>query len=173
MSKQFAQGSDISHRLRHFVMIHQEMFGMEPIAHEWLSSCRLGLRDFVLMMRKHQIDAPAVDVERVAEILHGHCGALDMPAWASGSDRRFPKMFAGLGRLPQCEVAHIVLIVAIYVHASTGLHAGHIDFREFAVRGKFRDAKVDRAIAGVRESLFGEALDEPYHILDVFGGPGY
>ncbi len=42
---------------------------------------RLG--DFVLMMREDEIDAAAMDVERLAQMPPGHGGALDMPAGAS------------------------------------------------------------------------------------------
>ena len=39
-----------------------------------------GLREFVLMVRKHQIDAAAMNVEFFAEMLPGHRRALDVPA---------------------------------------------------------------------------------------------
>ena len=39
-----------------------------------------GLREFVLVMRKHQIDAAAMDVELLAEMLPRHRRAFDVPA---------------------------------------------------------------------------------------------
>ena len=160
VGKQFAQRREIPQRLRHFFVIHQQVLGMEPVARERLSGGRFGFRDFIFVMRESQIDAAAVNVQRVAQIFHGHGGAFDVPAGASRADRRLPEMFAGLGRFPQGEVARVVLVVAIHVHARAGLHAAHVDFRKLAVRRKFRDAEIGRAFAGVRESLFGEPLDQ-------------
>ena len=84
---------------------------------------------------------------------------------------RLPEMFAGLGRFPEREVARVVLVVAVHIHARAGLHAGHINFRKLAVRRKFRDAKIGRSVAGIGESLFGEPLDQLHHVVDVLGGP--
>ncbi len=41
-----------------------------------------------------------VDVERFAQILHGHRGALDVPAGTPRADLAVPKYFAILGRFP-------------------------------------------------------------------------
>ena len=38
------------------------------------------LREFVLVVRKHQVDAAAMDVELLAEMLPRHRGAFDVPA---------------------------------------------------------------------------------------------
>ena len=101
---------------------------MEPVAHERFSGGRFGFGNFIFVMRKGQIHAAAVNVQRVAQILQRHGGALDVPAGTPRSDRRLPEMLAGLGRFPQREVARIVLVVAIHVHARAGLHPGHVNF---------------------------------------------
>ena len=41
-------------------------------------------------MRKNQIDAAGVDVQRLAQILHRHHGALDVPARPARARRRYP-----------------------------------------------------------------------------------
>ena len=79
-------------------------------------------------MRKSQIDAAAVNVQRFAQILHGHGGAFDVPAGTPRPDRRLPEMLAGLGRFPQGEIARVVLVIAVHVHARAGLHSGHVNF---------------------------------------------
>ena len=60
-------------------------------------AARLG--DLVLMVGKYEIDAAAVNVERLAEMLPRHRGAFDMPAGPAGrSDAagRRPGGLAGL-----------------------------------------------------------------------------
>ena len=84
--------------------------------------------------------------------------------------RRLPEKFAGLGRLPKSEIARVSLVVAVYIDARAGLDAGDVEFRKLAVIRKLRDAKIDRAVADVREALRGEPLDELHHVLDVVGG---
>ena len=58
------------------------------------------LGDFVFVMRKREVDAAGVDVQRVAQILHGHGGALDVPARSAGTDGVSQKCSPGFGRFP-------------------------------------------------------------------------
>ena len=127
---------------------------MQPVAHERFAGGGLALRDFVFVVRECQVHAAGVDVERVAEIFHGHGGAFDVPAGAAGADARLPEMLAGLGRLPQREIARVVFFILVHVHARAGLDAGHVDFAELAVVRKLGDAEIDRAFAVVGEALF-------------------
>ena len=140
------------------------------MADERLARRRFALRDFVFVVRKREVDAAGVDVERIAEIFHGHRGAFDVPAGAAGADGRLPEMLAGLRRFPQREIARVVLFVLVDVHTRARLHAGDIDFRELAVGGKFRDAVVDRAVARVGEALLLQSFDQRDHVVDVIGG---
>jgi hypothetical protein len=121
-------------------------------------------------MRKRQVDAAGVNVQRLAEILHGHGGAFDVPAGAAGPDGSFPEMLAGLGRFPEREVARALFFVAVVVDAGAGLDAGQVDLGKFAVVRKLGDAVVDRAFARIRERFLLQPLDELNHVLDVVGG---
>src|SRR5277367_2626578 len=100
------------------------MLGMKPVAYELLSSGRFALRDFVFVMRKSQVDSAGVYVDGFPEVLHGHRGALDMPARAAGTNGGFPEMLAWFGGFPECEVAGTFLFIAIIVHARARLNAG-------------------------------------------------
>ena len=73
---------------------------MHPEARERLAGQRFRLRDLVFMMRKYQVDAAGMQVERLAEILDRHHGTLDMPAGTSRTDFGFPERLAGFGRFP-------------------------------------------------------------------------
>src|SRR5690606_19271754 len=46
----------------------------------------LGLGDLVFMVGEDEVDAAPMDVDGIAQVLHGHAGAFDMPA---GTGRTF------------------------------------------------------------------------------------
>ena len=54
----------------------------------------------VYVPRKGEVNAAGVNIQRVAQIFHGHGGAFDVPAGTPRPDARFPEMFARLGRFP-------------------------------------------------------------------------
>ena len=87
------------------------------VSHEGLARGRLGLRDLVLVVREDQVDAAGVDVEARAEVAHAHGRALDVPAGAPLPEHRRPAWLAGLGGLPEREVAHVVLLVLVGLDA--------------------------------------------------------
>ena len=127
------------------------------------------LRNLVLVVREHEVFAAGVQVERFAEVLHGHGGALDVPAGAAGAERRLPGCLAGLGGLPKSEITGGVLLVLVEVDAGAVFHAVQVFLRELAVAGEASDAEVPATVLGfVGDVLGGEALDERDHAVDVF-----
>ena len=73
-----------------------------------------GLGNLVLVVREDQIDAAAVDVDRrLAEQPERHRRALDVPSRPARPDAVVPRRLAGLGRLPQHEVAGVLLGVLV------------------------------------------------------------
>ncbi len=125
------------------------MLRVHPVVHEFLPGGRFALRDFVFVMGERKVDATGVNVQRFAQIFHGHRGAFDMPAGAACPNRGLPEMFAGFWRFPQREIACAFFFVAIVVDASIHLHAAEIDLGEPAVILEFGDAVVDGAFAVV------------------------
>src|SRR4029450_11935524 len=107
----------VAERLRHLLLAHVDHAVVHPVAGERLAGTGLGLGDLALVMRKDQILAAAVKVERGAEILHGHRGALDVPPRPTRSPRTVPGGLARLRGLPQREIARIALAL---VHLDTG-----------------------------------------------------
>ena len=101
---------------------------MKPEVHERFSSQRLGLRDFVFVMRKDQILATRVQVESLSEFVDGHGRALDVPSGPAAPDGTLPESFVRLGRFPQSEVAGIILLVLVNIDARTIFHSGEIFF---------------------------------------------
>src|ERR1700687_13832 len=116
------------------------MLGMQPVPRERLASRALALRNFVLVVRKCQVDSTGVNIQCLAEIFHSHCGTLNVPAGAPRSDGCRPEMLSRFRRLPKRKITRALFFVAIVVDARTRLNAGQIDFRELSVLGEFRDA---------------------------------
>src|SRR5712691_3412154 len=103
------------------------MLGVQPVADEMLAGGGFALRDFVFMVRESEVDAAGVNIERFAQIFHGHGGALDVPAGAAAADGRVPEMLAGLGSFPEREIAGAFFFVAVVVDAGAGLNAADVD----------------------------------------------
>src|SRR4029077_18886651 len=72
---------------------------------------RARLRNLVFVVREDEVEPAAVDLERRAEDLLGHHGALDVPTRAAAPPRRLPRRVLRLRlvRLPQREVARVLL----------------------------------------------------------------
>jgi hypothetical protein len=111
---------------------------------------RLG--QFVLVVREAQVQAAAVDVELVPQILPGHRRALQVPARPAAAPRgspSWPSPARLLVSLPQREVAGIPL--AAGDPRPGGLHVGDLLPGQAAVRGQDRTSKYtspDSSVAG-------------------------
>ena len=125
------------------------------------------------MVGEAQVDAAAVDVERIAEVAPGHRRALQVPARSAGAEVGRPLgavRLAGLVTLPEGEVAGIVLAARVGV-----LGRGHVIQRLPGQRAVFRpgfDVEVDVAAAvggGIRMALLDQRVHELDHLQDVPG----
>src|SRR5690349_928992 len=100
--QQIADRDEVAERLRHLLAFDLKKAVVHPvIRHDWRMKGATRLRDFVLVMRKDEIDAAAMDVEYLAEMLPGHRRAFDMPARPArrfDSGGRRPRRFARLRR---------------------------------------------------------------------------
>ena len=85
-------------------------------------------------------------------------------------DGRRPERFALLGRFPQGEVARVVLIVLVHVHARAAAHPAEIGVRQLAVFGEGGDAEINGAFAIVCMSGLAQLLDGLHHVGDVLSG---
>src|SRR5215831_16001920 len=99
------------------------MLPVEPIARKSLAGGAFTLCDFVFVMRKREINPPRVNVQRFAEIFHGHGGAFDMPTGTAGADSCLPEVLTRLRGLPESKIARTFLFVAVVVHPSADLNA--------------------------------------------------
>src|SRR5699024_4638942 len=101
-----------SQRLAHLFPTGGHPRVVQPQAGE-VPAGRVGLGDLVLVVREAQVDAAAVDVEGLAEVLARHRRAFQMPsgpATAPGGVPAGAGRIGVLGRLPQREIAGVALI---------------------------------------------------------------
>src|SRR6266487_1246863 len=96
MLAQIARGEKVAVAFRHLGAAHVEEFPVHPVPRERPARRALGLRDFIYMVRKNQIDAAGVDVERLyaaalRDLLERHRGAFEMPAGPAAPERRIPR----------------------------------------------------------------------------------
>ncbi len=165
--QQVGQREEVAQRLRHLLAVDDQVLGVQPEADERAVVRRLALRDLVLVVRKDVVDAAAVDVEGLAEVLGAHRRALDVPARAARAPGRVPGRLARLGALPEHEVAHVFLLVLVRRHALAAAHRVEADTGELAVVGVGGDAEPDRAVALVGVALLEQPLHHGDHLGDV------
>ena len=158
----------VAERLAHLLPGQPEQAVVQPVPGEAVTG-RLGLRDLVLVVREDQVHPAAVDVERRAQVLGGHGRALQVPAGPPGSPGRLPVRLAGLGRLPQREVARVPLQARV-VGVLGRAHLVQPLAGQRPVRGE--GVHVEVHVAARRVGVL--ALDQPAHqhdhLRDVPGG---
>ena len=106
---------------------------VHPSADKWLPRCRLRLCDLVFVMREDEVDAARVQIERLTEVAHAHCRALEVPSRSPWAEWAVPRWLARLRRLPQDKVAHVILAVLVRLDALTDAHRFGIEASEAPV----------------------------------------
>src|ERR1700730_11063492 len=97
--QQLPNGDEVAEALRHLLAFDLQEAVVHPeIRHQAGMEGATRLRDLVLVVRKSEINAAAVDVEDFAEMLPRHRRAFDVPAGPArrgDAARRWPGGFAG------------------------------------------------------------------------------
>src|SRR2546422_8419148 len=120
------------------------MFAVDPETSERTAGCSLTLGDLVFMMRKEEIDPPAMKIKRFAKVLHRHRRTFKMPAWPAFAKRGGPAGFPDIFRcLPQDEIAGLLLFVLVGIDASAHLQFSLVESGEAAIGRKSRNAIVN------------------------------
>ena len=125
---------------------------------------RLRLRDLVLMMREDEVAAAPVKVKCLAEVLHRHRGAFDVPSGASLPPRAVPCGFARLCRFPQGKV-HRVTLRLVDLDPRARLHIVETAPAQSSVMREFLHTVVDVALA--RRVGIAACDQSPNHANDV------
>src|SRR3546814_3885491 len=86
--------------LRHFLAVHHHVAVVHPQARHLLRAVgAAALRELVLVVRKDEVEAAAVDVEDLAEMFEGHGRALDVPARTPAAPGALPARLLRRARL--------------------------------------------------------------------------
>ena len=146
---------------------------MHPVAHKLGIERAFALRDFVFVMRKLQIGAPAVNVDGVSEERRGHGRAFNMPARTALAVRRWPPCLSrlvGFGRFPEHEIKGI-LLGAVNRHPLARAQVIERLARQAAIRGEAAHGEIDVTICRpIGKPLVFKQLDKVEHLRHVVGG---
>ena len=173
--REVAQRVEITERLRHLLPLDREVFAMEPVIDELAAVCGFALRDLVLVVREHVVDAAGVDVEGEPEVFAAHRGAFEVPAGAAGSPRTVPLHIAVVfvPGFPQGEIGHGVLGVLVAADAVADALIFEVELDQLPVVFAFLDGEVNGPVVGlVRVALVHQLLDHVQHFRDVRRGLG-
>ena len=128
------------------------------------------LRDLILVMGEHQIDAAAMNVERLAQIFARHRRAFDVPSRASAAPGRIPTGQVRVRRLPQHEI-HRAFLVGRDFDPRARDHLVQRTARQLAVIGLRRDIEQDMAIRHIGVAGGDQLPDHRHHLGDMIGRP--
>ena len=103
----------------HFAAGRIQMHDMHPVVAPVVADVAFRLRDLIGVVRERIVDAAAVDIQILAQILEGNAGALDVPAGIADAPGRIPLerlvLKLGLGE-PEHKVV-LVALVRVLFHA--------------------------------------------------------
>jgi len=171
--QQVAHGQEIAEALRHLLAFDQQ----HPVVHPDVRKrrVRMGagrLRDFVLVMREHQIAAAAVDVETFPQQCRRHRRTFDVPAGASAPPGTIPSRRFGVRGFPEHEI-HRVPLVRGSLDPCLGGHVGDGPARQRPVTGETGDRKQHMTLRLVGIPAFHQGRDHCDHVADMVRGAGH
>ena len=165
--QQVAHGEEVAERLRHFPALDAQHLVVHPDRREAAGGVGApALRDLVLVMRKRQVVAAAVDVEAVAEQFARHRRAFDVPARTAPAPRAVPSRKIGARRLPQDEV-HRILLERRHLDAGARDHVVDGAPREAAVFRIGAHAEQHMALGLVGMAARDQRRDHLHHLRNV------
>ena len=167
LALQQADGEELALGLTHLAGIGVQMVDMEPVIAPLVTHIALRLGNLIGVVREGIVDAAGVDIQILAQVLHGNAGTLNMPAGITNAPRRIPLqrliLKLGLGE-PQNEVV-LILLVGVLFHALTDAHCQifFIVVAEDIVLIQRGGVKVDIAAGKIGLAIVQQLL----HHLDV------
>ena len=132
---------------------------MHPITGERLSSCEFTLRDFVLVVRKKQVFACNVHVQRFTEVFHCHSGAFNVPPRSAFAPGAIPGWFTRFGGFPKVKVPRVFLTF-IDFDACACEQIFRFPMRQLAVFGEGVHSIVNASINDIGGTFVNKTLDE-------------
>src|SRR3989338_3640691 len=155
-----AQVYDVTFRLRYFCSFKLYMRPMKPETRErFLSRCRLGLRDLVVVMNGDVLDAAGMDIDLLTQCRSDHSGTLYMPAGESFTPRRIPAKFFIC--LPEYKISRIMFL-NVHLHSCTFFETRKIDRTKLSIHRETRGIKKYTVFCAVCVYLFLQRLYHRY-----------
>src|SRR5579885_263076 len=134
----------------------------------------LGLRYLVLVMNRDVVETAGMDIQRLAQVLHRHRRALDMPARVAAAPRAIPlHQMARLLKHPQREIVR-ALLVGRMLEALAGVLLVEALAREPADPRRaapLLDVEVNPTGRDVAVTVRDDPLDHADHRGDIVGRP--
>src|SRR5260370_21978150 len=140
------------------------------ITHERLARRALRLRNLVLMMDRDMVEAARMNIERLAEVLHRHRRALDMPSRVATSPRTVPlHQMVRLVEYPQRKVVRAFLVRRMLETLTRMLLVEALarESSDPALPAPLLDVEVDARRRHVRVAVLDDAPDERDHLADM------
>ena len=127
--QQIAHGEEVAQGFGHFLTLDLQHFVVHPdLCKTALGMRTAALRDLILMMRKQQIIAAAMNIKTMAKKLIRHRRAFDMPARASTSPGAWPARRLRIRGFPQDKI-HRVALIGGHFHPCACNHVIHTPAR--------------------------------------------
>src|SRR5215469_1339609 len=143
---------------------------MHPIADKGPATVRAGtLRDFVLVMRKDEIETAGVDIEGLPQMGFAHRRALDVPARPPSAPRAIPAGKICIRRLPQHEIGRVTL-VGRDVDPRACDHLFAAASRQHPVMGVGGDREQHMTLGHIGVPARDQPFDHRDHLRDMLGG---
>src|SRR5579864_3634894 len=142
------------------------------VAHERLACRALRLRNLVLVMDRDMVEAARMNIQRLAEVLHRHRRALDMPSRVAASPRTLPlHQMVRLVEHPQRKVVRAFLVRRMFEPLSRMLLVEALTRESSsAIRAApLLDVEVYTRRRHVRVAVLDDAPDERDHLSYMVG----
>ena len=145
---------------------------MHPVANKRLAGGGFALGNFAFMMGERVFNPAAVDVERFSQVLHGHGGALDVPAGIAFAPGAGPLHDVPRFRsFPQRKIQREALF-GIHLHPGPRFQFLQLTAAQFAIFRKFAHIVVHGAVDFVREPFLQQFLHQFNLFNNMPGGVG-
>ena len=165
-------GKKIAQGFGHFLIVDADKAVVQPVANKGFAGRALGLGYLVFVVRKGEVGAAAMNIERIAQAAGGHCRALDVPAGTPLAPGGSPGGFARFGGFPQHEIQRLTLG---FVHFDAGAGAQILDrfAGKPAVTIEARYRKIDVAVVErIGVSVLDQSLNHSDNLADMRSGAG-
>src|SRR3989344_1695546 len=160
----------VAERFRYLFLVDIEELMVHPESGERpLARCDLGLRYFVVMVRRQKVDAAGVDVYLLSKRRVYHGRAFDMPAREAFAPWAIPS--ETLVGFPQKKIRRAAFIW-FGRDACARFQSGDIDIAQLSISRKARRVVVDAILSSVGVPFFLKCMNERYLTAHVVGCAG-